>query len=417
VIGYDGGVKLAARIAVIVLLAACRSSGGGGSRSITVSVYAGDVPEPSARVIGHSPDGELIDQTAADAVGRAEVGVDDDSLLSVIFPGSISSSTSVLSIVTVPALGEELAIYGPPRSGAPPLTVGVLQIDGPALAGAGYFTIQIGCATARASSLPATIDVGACSMGSDSRLDVLVAGYHDLGGDPPAPQLDGYAAARVQMINSVATFVAPAWQTAGTSVPVLLDGVTPVVSVELFSDGLSYGSQPATDHATLWDGLVVDAARITASLPGTNAARVTTRDVPGSPASIALSADDFLPPVEVTTAVDGTTVTWEAANLGDAVNLHATWQLDHRVIWDVVLPPDATNATLPSLPSELGVAITPVNIAPTDIVLRYVDSDAHDSFAALLAGGVHAEDTLKPSTIAPRPTDGEIRVSHTIGLR
>jgi hypothetical protein len=416
----------------LALVAACRSSGGGGgSRNVTVNAFGGDQVEPGVTVIGHSPNGQVIDQTNADAVGRASIGVDDDSLVSVIFPGNLGSLTSVISIVTVTVPDEEVTIYGPSRSGPPPLIVGVLQVAGPNLTGADYFDIRIGCATARVLRLPATIDVGACSMGSDTKLDVLVAGYHDVGGDPPAPLLDGYAAGRVQMTNGVATFDVTAWQTTGPSVPLALDGVAPIVEVALFSDGLSFGSQQVIDHATLWTGLVVDASRITASIAGVNAARVTTLEQPGEPTSIALGNDDFLPPVSVTAALAtsaATTFTWDAASIGDAVNLHVTWELDssgmpavpegpHRVIWDVVLPPDASNATLPSLDDDLGRAITPVNIVPIDVLLRYVDSDLHAGFAALYADGIHAEETRQASTIAPRPSSGEIRVSHAIGLR
>jgi hypothetical protein len=305
----------------------------------------------------------------------------------------------------------------------------VLQVSGPNLTAAAYFDIQIGCATVRATKLPTALDVGACNLGTDSKLDVLVGGYHDVGGDPPSPQLDGYAAGRVQMTNGIAMLAIPAWRTTGTSVPVTVDGVTPLVQVDWLSDGLSFGAQTATDHAMLYTDLVVDATRITASLAGVNAARVTTREVTGAPTAIALTANDFLPPVDVTTALaPPATFSWDAAGLGDAVNLHATWEIGgnvvapvvptgpHRVVWDAVLPPDATGVTLPDL-GDLADAIDPVAIVPVDVVLRYVDSDHHDGFAALVADGVHAEETLQASTVATRSADGQIRVSHAIGLR
>ena len=181
------------------MVAACRSSDGhGGSRTVTVNAFGGDVPEPGVTVIGHSPEGQVIDQTNADAVGRASIGVDDDSLISVIFPGTLTSATSVISIVTVPAPDAEVTVYGPATSGPPPLIVGVLQVDGPNLTGAQYFTIQIGCATVRVAKLPATIDVGACSLGSDSKLDALVTGYQRHRRRPtcrPARRLRGRARA------------------------------------------------------------------------------------------------------------------------------------------------------------------------------------------------------------------------------
>jgi hypothetical protein len=424
------------RLAILLAMLAgigCRTSGnGGGSRAVIVNAFAGDQPEPGVTVIGHAPDGDIIDQTTADAVGRAEVGVDDSALVSVVFPGNLGALTPVVSLVTLPApdaSGPELAVHGPAHVPAP-LIVGTLTVDGPNLAGASYFDIRIGCATVRATQLPFSFDVGACSMGSDAQLDVLVAGYHDVGGDPPAPALDGYAAARVAMTGGVATFDVPAWQTTRPSVPVSLAGVAPFAELELFSDGLSFGSQPLTDHGSSWTGLVVDAARVTAALAGTGTARVTTRELAGAPAAIQLAASDFLPPIEITAALTRlvpTSLRWDAAGLGDAVNLHVTWQVagalaavptgPHRVIWDAVLPPDATSVTLPAFDDELAAAIAPTAIEPVDVLVRYVDSDELDGFDALIAAGVHAEDTVQASTIAPRPRQGQLRTSHAIGLR
>lgn len=177
--------------------------------------------------------------------------------------------------------------------------------------------------------------------------------------------------------------------------------------------------------------MVVEATRVTASLPGLDTGRVTTRELPGAPTAIELGEADFLDAISVSAAIGAlapTAITWDAAAIGDAVNLHAMWELGsaahaavptgpHLVVWNAVLPPDATGATLPAIDGELAKAIVPVAIDPVDVVVRYVDSAAHDGFAALLAAGVHAEETDRPSTIAPRPTDGEIRVSHAIGVR
>jgi hypothetical protein len=80
------------------------------------------------------------------------------------------------------------------------------------------------------------------------------------------------------------------------------------------------------------------------------------------------------------------------------------------VILNAALPPDATGATLLAIDGELATAIAPPVIEPVDVVVRYVDSDVHDGCSAA-AAGVHAEETLTASTIAPRPTDGEIRKS------
>jgi len=78
-------MRAAVALALLAGTSACRSSGdGGGARTITVNAFAGDQPEGGATVIGHAPDGSVIDQTTADAVGKATISVDADSLISVI---------------------------------------------------------------------------------------------------------------------------------------------------------------------------------------------------------------------------------------------------------------------------------------------------------------------------------------------
>src|SRR4051812_2162098 len=242
-----GAIRL---FGALALVAGCRSSDGGGARAVIVNAFGGEQPEPGVLVISSAPDGTIIDQTSADAVGRAAVDVNDDSLVSVVFPGNVTSLTSVISIVSVAAPDDEVSIHGPART-APPLIVGVLQVDGPNLAAAKYFDIKTGCATTRVTDLPASIDIGACSMGTDTKLDIVVAAYHDVGSAPPAPQLDGYAAARVPMTNELATFDIPSWSKTGTNVPVTVDGATAIVEMELLSDGLSFGPLTLTDHGTL----------------------------------------------------------------------------------------------------------------------------------------------------------------------
>ena len=406
-------------------LVACRSSDGG-SRKVIVTTMGGDEIAVGTTVIGHAPDGSIIDETRADAVGRAEVGVDDDSFVSVVYPSTLDATTSVISLVTVPAPEAEVTVHGPPRNGTPGLVVGVLQVTARRLNAAAYFEIQLGCANVRVMQLPATIDVGACSMGSDTELDVLVTGYSSA----TPPVLVGYGAARVPMVDGVAMIDVSSWPTTGTNVPVTLDGVMPTVEMTLYADGLSFGTQLITNSGTVWDGLVVDHARVTATLSGIDAARITTREIMGAPTSIALAASDFLAPITTTATIEpGTplTIRWDAMALGDAVNLHASWQIagkayavptgPHAVVWDAVLPPDATSATLPAFAGELSEAIAPDNVAPADVVLRYVDSTALDGFAALAAAGIHVDETGQPSTVAPRPTSGDVKATHAIGLR
>ena len=417
---------------VLAVLAACRSDSGGGSRTVEILALAGDQAEVGASVISHGRDGTVIDRTVADVVGRAAIGVDDDSLISVVFPGTISSATPVVSVVTTvaPPGDAVLGIHGPDRNGPPALVVGVLEINAPNLASATYFAIDVGCATVRITKFPEFIDVGACSMGSDTSLDVLARAYHDVGGDPPAPVLDGYAAGRAQMVDGHAVLDLPAWQTSGTTIPLMLDGVTPLVSWTLYADGVPFVGEQIVGNAFAYANLAVDTTMIQATIAGTGFARITDRYVMGVPISIAFAATDFVAAFDLTTEVVETAplaMRWDAAPSSvDAINLHASWggsgafvvPGSARVVWDVIVPPDVTSASLPALDGDLGDILGGADgLSPTDVVLRHIDSTQLADFAALQAAGLHADETIQTSTIAPRPSAGELRSAHTIGVR
>lgn len=422
------------RLAALVLfVAACRDGSGGGARTVDVVAYAGPRAEPGATVIAHTASGAVIDRAMADAVGHATLGVDDGAFVSVVFPGTITSITPVVSAVTTlaPPSDVELAIHGPARN-APPLVVGVLEVNGPPLPGAEYFEIDVGCVSVRTTKLPEYIDIGTCSMGSDQDLDVLVRGYHLVSNDPPAPVFDGYAAGRARMANGRAVLDLPAWQTSGTPVPVTLDGVSPLIGWTLYADGVPFVGELIMGNAFVYANLAVDATHVQASIAGVGSARITDRYVAGAPQAIAFSAADFLPAFDTSTEIVRTlpfALRWDAASAAeiDAINLRATWQGggqsqvvpgNHVVIWDAVLPPASTGVTLPALDDDLGATLAGADrIVQIDIVLRQLDSSELDGFAALQNAGIHAGDTVQASTIVPRPTSGQVRVAHAIGLR
>lgn len=396
------------------------------TRRAIVVAYAGDEPEPEVVVLGHTRDGRVVEQVIADATGRADIGLDDDGYVSVVFPGRLAATAPQVTIVTVPApLEGELAIHGPPH-GPTPSIVGALRLSGSRLSAADYFDVTLGCVTTRVTELPATIDVGSCNLGSDSRIDVLARGYHDAGGDPPAPTLDGYAAGRATLTNGAATLSLPSWRTSGTMVPITLDGVVPALEWTFRVDGLEFLTEPVLAPAgRLYTNLNVESTAIRGSLPIAGGAVVTTREVMGTPPAIAFGADDFLPPLGTNIAqktLSPFTVEWPAAadTGADAAHVHASWALDtasrpRRVIWDAVLPTDATSATFPAFEGELADVLSPIAVTPLDIVLRHVDSSELDGFDALVAAGLHAEDKQAPSRIVPRPTDGQVRTSYVFG--
>lgn len=406
----------ASTLVALALVAGCRS-GNGHAGSVIVDVFAGDRVAPDVTVVSHTPSGQLVDFTTADPAGRADIDVDADSLVSVIFPAQIAASTPVISVITTvpPTDHSELAVHGPVDSRSPPLVVGILRLDGPALAGATYFDVTLGCTTVRVASLPATIDVASCNMGTDQNLDILVRGYHDIGGDPPAPILDGYGAGRVAMTDGVAMLAVTAWETTGA--PVAISGLPASLDWTMHVDGLDFVDEPmgATSHA--YTGLQVDSTSVHAAMPSAHGAVITTTTSSGVPTSVVLAADDFLPPLDVVPAMPTLMhAEWGASpSGGDALNLHASWTNVQRVVWDAILPPDATSVTLPDLGGDYGAAINPTSILPTDIVLRAIDSSALDGFAAVRAAGIRAEETLQVSPIVDETVGGQVRVAQSIG--
>ncbi len=420
-------LRLAASLGVL-LAGACRSDTGG-SRFVTVTVLGGDQPEPGAGVISHTASGDLVDQTVADAVGRAAIGVDDDSLITVVLPGMISASTPVISLVTTTAPpGDALSVIGPDRMGPPALIVGVLELDGPPLPAADYIAVDVGCATVNITKLPEIIDIGACSLGSDTAIDVLARGIDDPGGDPPAPMTIAYAAGRATMRDGHAVLALPAWQTDGTPIPVTLDGVTPILSWTQSADGVPFAEEVLPASPFAYANLAIDQTRLDASIVGTGFARITSRYVAGVPDTIAFSGDDFLPAFDLATEITSMSplaLRWDAAASDvDVVHLRAEWGAlsaavvpgSARILWDAVLPPEVTEVSLPALTGDLATTIGGTPDA-TNIVLRHIDSSELSDFAAAQAAGIHAEDTAQASTIVPRPASGQIRVAHTIGVR
>ncbi|NVB82832.1 MAG: hypothetical protein HOV81_30925 [Kofleriaceae bacterium] len=417
------------RRAGLLVLAACGSSSPGPvevTRRAIVVAYAGSEPEAEVVVLGHTRDGRVVEQVIADETGRADVGLDDDGYVSVVFPGKLAATAPQVTVVTVPApLEGELAVHGPPHSPVPSI-VGALRLSGSNLNVADYFEVTLGCATTRVTDLPATIDVGSCNLGSDSRIDVLARGYHDLGGDPPAPMLDGYAAGRATLTNGAATLNLPSWRTTGTMVPITLDGVDPDLEWTFRVDGIEFLTEPLIAPAgRLYTNLDVDTTTVQGSLPIAGGAVLTTREVMGTPTAIAFGAGDFLPPLDTNIAqkkLSPFTVEWAAAaeTGADAANVHASWELDtaarpRRVIWEAVLPTDATSATFPAFEGELADLLSPIAVVPLDLVLRHVDSSELDGFDALVAAGLHAEDKQTLNRIVPRATEGQIRTSYVFG--
>lgn len=344
-------------------------------------------------MLSHARDGTIIDQTVTDADGHAPLIVSGDALISVVFPAVIGPETTV-RVVTTLAPAEQLTVFSSQPASTSQAAIGSLTIDGPPIAGADNININLGCATSSVTSLPATIEVPTCSLGTDTQLDVLVRASH-LAGEL-ATELDGYAAGRVSLANGTASFHIDAWTTLMATVPIEVSG--PVYSVDLttFADGVQFDIQRIVDEAWLWAGLAIDATQATATLSDSPFVRTTARRIEGLPQSLTYAESDFLPRVTPRTTLKTLyplTFGWQPASTGDAFHLDASWQNDavgphNTVRWSVFLPPDSSNVTFPLVDGALAAATSRTEIASRDVTTSYIDSDDHDGFTELMRDGL-----------------------------
>jgi hypothetical protein len=375
----------------LAVLAACGGRSGP-SHHGTLTVMAGSFPEPDANVVSHTVDGQLIDSTSSDAVGVADIGYEEGALISVLYPGTITDATPAISVLTAP-FTDGMTVVGPPDDTSVGTVVGGLQMKPKNITADGY-DIQLGCATFHVTQMPAVLDVGARCMGSDQNLDVLITATN-------AGVEVGHAAGRVMMLDGMAEFDPPSWDTSYTMIPVTAaDGAT--VTWSLITDGLPFTTPAGSVPAGLMFSSIVADADIASG------ARHTTRYFSTPPASIDFADSDFLPAITSSLAAG---YTWTPASLGDAVDLRLDWDatpsgsanvvptVPQHFIWDAVMPPDTAM-----------VAFPPVGFTPTtpNAVLRYVDSSAIDGFPSM---EVHSETTVPPVT------DGQIRITQAAGLQ
>ena len=397
---------------LLVLAVACSGRGSGPSgKTAAVFAIAGGAPEPEATVVSHRADGTILDEELADPTGRADVTVEDGARISVVFPAAGTQASSISIITTMaPAPGGSIDVYGPPDPQGPPTVIGTLLLEPQQPIAADAYDVALGCIVLHLPSLSQVIDVASTCAGSDANLDVLVTATS--GG-----ALAGYAAGRIPIADGGAVFQPPQWDTTTGAIPITLDGVAPALDWVLWSDGLPFAAQPLTGTtAPVWNGLVVDGATVHATITSGPTAQVTTRELAGSPTAIAFGAADFLPPIAPTLAEDpgpGLAVHWTAASPGaDAIDLRLSWSTGmQRVVWDSVLPPDATATALPALGGTLSAPA-----APPDALLRYLDGPAAASFSDVAAAGIHVEDPDHPSTIVAPPSSGDIRETDAAGF-
>jgi hypothetical protein len=385
-------------LAAVALLAACSGGSHGPVDLVTVYAFAGDIdPEPNATVLAHDASGKPFAGDFADAVGHSEIQIAPGGTITVVFPGSPDATTPAISLVTVPApaAGSELDIHGPPHPRSA-TAAGALLVDPPPFT-ADSFSLQLGCTTSNITSFPASIDVSSLCLGSDANLDVLLLAT--TGG-----QISGYTAGRVELVDGFAMFQPAAWQTTSPAIPITVAGVSPQLTWNLRADGQAFGGQTVMTSAPIYTGLVADGATLVAAI---GQQQVTTHEFAGVPAALSVAASDFLPAVAPTLAFDGvSTFTWTPADISaDASNLHLEYDAPTaHIVWDFVLPADSAGTIVPTLAGDLA-ALVPAPGDTANTTLQYVQAPTP------FDGTVYVEAPTGLSTVAPLPTDGELRTS------
>jgi hypothetical protein len=396
-------------VPALVIAAACGRSPHGAGQLVDVYAFAGDQPQAGATVIAHDASGAALDTVMTDAVGHAQPAIEDGALITVVF-----SDVTNIALVTAlsPAAGSELDIHGPPPAGAPPTVAGALDVAPMMTVAADHYILELGCTVSQLTALPASIDVNSRCLGSDSNLDILLLAYQN-------DQVVGYAAGRVDLSSGAATFAPAQWSTTTTPVPITLDGVAPLLDWVLLVDGLPFGAQAISGSAPLWNGLPVTAAIVHAGITTPTTAQVTTRYIAGAPIAIDFAASDFLPPIDVSLVLDtshGMQLSWTPAPIdADAVDVHLAWTVGgNHVAWDVVLPPDGSDAAFPETAPDLGQLVGLPDATPSAL-LRYVQAATPAGWDSLVANGLYVASATGPSTIAPPPPSGELRASQATG--
>jgi hypothetical protein len=359
---------------------------GGGSHGPTATIHTG---LEGTTVVTHHRDGSVIAEAEADSIGDFTIVIASDALVTIAYADGANLTT------LAPARDGELSVEEAQPDTSPPVIIGTLAIQPTTSITADRYDVQLGCVTVHETDLSQAIDVAARCAGSDSNIDVLVLAY-------AGTNLAGYMAGRQSISDGGAILMAP-WSTTTGTIPIQLDGVAPALDWVLYADGLPFAAQPLAATAPVWTGLAVDDAIVHATLGAAPAIQRTTRSIQGAPPAIELGAADFLPPISGTLTFAGgaaPALHWTTADPGaDLVDVQLAWP---SVTWDIVLPPDASDAALPA------VLVPPE--APAGGLVRYLDSSATAGFDDAVAAGLHTDTIVAPSAA------GQVRETAATGL-
>jgi hypothetical protein len=342
--------------------------------TISVQVAREDTAIGGATVVFHDPSGEAIRTAQTDIYGVAKGEIIAGGAVTVLDPLLDEYLTTFTNVEPGKRVQVPLQkIVGP--------TVAMLTIAAPTTApppGTGGYAIDTPCGGRFVESLPATIAVpGPCGPGSP----VLV-----FASSPAELDTLGYSLAWVAArVDGDAVVRPAAWSTSclmferDTNVELSLE-ILPRFGGHAFRlGGLKFcgAEPPSAPTLDFGEGAVVrGVARVDGTAPRTTQ---LLRDVASIPTTVQVSkADDLLFGWVALDGLDTQGASWTPNEaLADADAIDVTLQYisrDHFVHWRFVLPPDAREAVLPAVPSELDTWGMPTEADRAIFEIRYVDA-------------------------------------------
>lgn len=393
-------------------------------RAIGVVALNGDEPQPGAIVASHRPDGTILDTIHVDDTGRAIAAVDEDSLVTVIYP--YDGTSTRLYTVAVAGNADELTIHGPaPQS--PFEIIGRLDVTAPTnpsadgyqirMARTGYDTNPFpgGGGFFAPPTWPVSASISAGCIGTDGRVPVIVLATAN-----HAPI--AYAAGMATLANGVATLDVASWSPYAPNVMIRTSVPSAEFEWTLWIDGLPFSDSLRPEGGVRWESLPVERTSIHAVRTGVLSDQSTVRNVAGVPAEIVFDETDFpaaMPPtLELTGAPTkvGTGhplhFSWEPSSItADVAALsfgYLTYADQKTVMWSVALPPDATDFTTPAYEGPFAL------VGPRDDpanALQRIDSPAVVGFDEVRDAGIYSLDANQSAMVVAPVSSGDLRVS------
>jgi hypothetical protein len=387
------------------------SCGASSASSSSVLVSLAEQPVEGAVVATSRADGSLIASGMTDTSGCATVMSEPDALVTVLAPGNEAALYTTLAPAsgTLHVAAPPFGVFHPPV--ACPTIAFRLSPGSTLPEGADYATLEVGSARPECSVFGSPSEVawfsGGC-LGTDLELDFQVLAWTPYNyGHTTYHVVSKSSGGRAALVNNEILFT-PSWGAMTGPCPLAIDSSVPTPTIKrctFLSDGVEF--------AQIANGQVTDQMRVRIVLAD---GRETYLHVAGTPSSIPVGSDDFLPTIPASSVIaDVSTMrlAWNAdVPSADLVHMQGFWVFTtnafHYVDWHVVLPATATGVQLPALGD--------VRVQPPDgtgpqyemtFWRQYVDADGAAGFVEAVANGLQftRSDVAVPvpiSVTAPR---------------